>query len=249
MQPGNDGLRVVTLNIDWNKNLKRVLPFLAERRADIACLQEVRKDALPALSRAAGEYYFFAPMTLGSLHGAPCPVGIALFSRLPLRFGTFGYYVGDPRRIVELKETSEESRRKTTARAVAFCGVEKDGVRYTVATTHFTWTGNGKPDEFQRKDLQKLLDIVHRAGECVLCGDFNAPRGGEIFTTLSQSFTDNVPPCYTSSLDPETHHLKQVKAMVDGIFSTPAYTVSGVQMHSGISDHCALEGVVQPAGH
>ena len=74
----------------------------------------------------------------------------------------------------------------------------------------------------------------------MLCGDFNAPRGGEIFGLLAQKYKDNVPQKYTTSIDGILHRAGPLPFMVDGLFSTPGYTVSHVEMVCGISDHCAL---------
>jgi|SRR3989344_2689309 len=242
-QTHNDDLRVVTLNIDWNKNLNRILPFLSSCLADVVCLQEVLEEDVRLISRVAGKYHFYVPMCGGKIHGAKGTVGIAIFSRLPIYQKNASYYVGDPIRIVELDERTLESRRETTYRALAFCEVHKGDVTYRIATTHFTWTPDGKADEFQRADLQKMLGIL-KDKQYVLCGDFNAPRGGEIYKTLSQCMKDNVPLSYDTSIDPERHRIKGLRAMVDGLFTTPGYAVSQVAMHFGVSDHGALEAVV-----
>lgn len=243
-KPLNDDLRVITLNVDWNKNLGTVLPFLSSRKADVVCLQEVCEDSLPTIAKVAGAYYFYVPMCGGKIHGASGTVGIAIFSRSPFFHTKSLYYVGGPAHIVELDERTLESRSSTTCRALAFSEVKKDNAVYRIATTYFTWTPDGKADEFQRHDLQKMLGILKKTGECVLCGDFNAPRGGEIYEILSQVLKDNVPPRYVSSLDPKRHRIKGLRLMVDGLFTTPRYVVSHVAIHFGISDHGALEAVI-----
>lgn len=240
----NGGLRVVTLNIDWNKNLQRVLPFLSKTKADIVCLQEVREDALSTIAKVAGKHYFYVPMCGGKVHGAPGTVGIAIFSRFPLIAKQSHYYVGDPAHIVELDEQSLESRRATNYRALAIGEVQKGDRMYRVVTTHFTWTPDGKPDLFQRRDLLEVVRFLQHKGELLLCGDFNAPRGGEIYSEFSRHFRDSVPERYHTSIDPKRHRIKGLRAMVDGIFATPQYAVSQVAMHFGVSDHGALEAAV-----
>ena len=243
-QLNSDGLRVVTLNIDWNKNLSRVLPFLSDCNADVTCLQEVCADAIPVLQEAAGAQYVYAPMCGGKIHGAPETVGIAIFSHLPLLHTEAYYYAGRADNILELDEQTFESRRTTTCRVLAVGDVRKNGIVYRIATTHFTWTPDGRADECQRRDLRKMLNILERAGECVLCGDFNAPRGGEVYGILSRRFKDNIPAIYVTSIDPELHRIRGLLAMVDGVFSTPAYAVSQVTMRFGLSDHGALKATV-----
>jgi endonuclease/exonuclease/phosphatase family metal-dependent hydrolase len=89
-----------------------------------------------------------------------------------------------------------------------------------------------------------MLGILKDKRQYVLCGDFNASRGGEIYKTLSQCMKDNVPLSYDTSIDPERHRIKGLRAMVDGLFTTPVYGVSDVRLHFGVSDHGALEAVV-----
>ena len=51
--------------------------------------------------------------------------------------------------------------------------------------THFTWTPNAEVNEMQRQDLPTLFASLDRVPEFILCGDFNAPRGKEIFDTIA----------------------------------------------------------------
>ena len=78
----------------------------------------------------------------------------------------------------------------------------------------------------------------------VLTGDFNAPRGGEIFAELASRYKDNIPNHYQSSLDPDLHRVKNLKLMVDGLFSTPDYNLGEVRLINGVSDHLAVAAKV-----
>jgi endonuclease/exonuclease/phosphatase family metal-dependent hydrolase len=124
------------------------------------------------------------------------------------------------------------------------CEIEKEGETFRVATTHFTWTPDGSADDYQRADVKKLLAILGGMGEFVLTGDFNAPRGGEIFGTLAEKYKDNVPSHYTTSIDGALHRAGPLELMVDGIFSTPGYAVSDVELVAGVSDHKAIVATV-----
>ncbi len=127
---------------------------------------------------------------------------------------------------------------------LAFCEVEKEGTVFKIYNTHFTWTADGEPDDLQRNDMQSMLRILKAAGEFILCGDFNVPRGGELFGLLAEHYKDNVPPHYTTSIDGDLHRRGQLNRMVDGMFSTPGYVVSDFEMVSGVSDHRALVATV-----
>ena len=245
-------LRLVTLNIERAKHLERVLPFLSKQNPEVACLQEVREPDIALLKESinAGEH-IFAPMTRHPSDGNPAVVGTCIISRLPIRTHNVEYYRGNPDLLSTAIAVPEESRDNAAIAAGMNCGltsvdIEKDRVLFRIATTHFTWSAEGNSNDYQREDMQKLLKLLEKAGEFVLASDFNAPRGGEIFSMLAEKYKDNVPPHYLTSLDASLHRSGKTRPeelankMVDGIFSTPGYNVSDVEMVCGLSDHCAL---------
>ena len=143
-----------------------------------------------------------------------------------------------------LDDSTVEAKRKTEVRVVGIAEVEVSGSRFIICNTHFTWTPDGKTDQYQLEDLPKLLSILEHVGEFVLCGDFNAPRGKEIFDELARRYTDNVPPRFTSSIDGTRHKHGALHIVVDGIFSTSPYVIRDFSMVHGVSDHCALTATV-----
>ena len=118
-----------------------------------------------------------------------------------------------------------------------------DSGSFTIATTHFPWTDAARTSDFQRQACDGLLRLTS-GRSLVVCGDFNAPRGREIFTRLAGTWRDNVPPIYDSSIDPVLHRVPDLRLMVDGVFSTPDYDVSAVTLHQGVSDHRAITALV-----
>src|SRR3569623_473248 len=115
---------------------------------------------------------------------------------------------------------------------LAMADIERDGEMFRIATTHFPVTAHGEATDFQREDMKNLLSLLEKEGEFVLTGDFNAPRGGEIFAELASRYKDNIPPTITTSIDGMLHRAGQLPHMVDGIFSTPGYLVSNVAGHT-----------------
>ena len=230
---------LVSLNIERSLQLRRVLPLLREQKADVVALQEVYERDIPKLAEAAGTAHVFVPMT-SYIRETPSEImGVAIFSRLPIRQQHVLYYGGDFDTIPELDQEDPETWNNKRF-PVLFCDVEKDGMTFRIGNIHHTWTPDGLPTALQRQHTKSLLEILQSSGEFVLCGDLNAPRGGEIFDMIAAKYKDNVPPGIISSLDPDLHRAKGLELVVDGIFSTPAYTVSGVEMISGVSDHRAL---------
>jgi endonuclease/exonuclease/phosphatase family metal-dependent hydrolase len=232
-------LRLIQLNIERERHLDRVLPFLAEQNPEVACIQELRESEIPSLEHAFGATCFFVPMA----HHDSMRDGVGIFSRLPIvQRGSHCYAGAEGLR--EFDKSTPDTVVRSQNYMLAWCDVEKEGTTTRIATTHFPWTPDGEVSEFQRKSVQALLKALSSLGEVVVCGDFNAPRGGEIFKILTEHLTDNVPLKYQSSLDPKLHRAGHLNRMVDDIFSTKGYAVSDVEMRCGISDHCALIATV-----
>jgi endonuclease/exonuclease/phosphatase family metal-dependent hydrolase len=175
--------------------------------------------------------------------------GITVFSRLPIKEHGERMYVRINNDGIPESRSDNPTFSNTHNRMVLWCNVEKDGITYRIATTHFTWTPDGSPSDAQRRDLSAMLDKLKNFGEFVLCGDFNAPRGGEIFSAIAAKYKDNIPPKYTTSIDGNLHRAGHIPLMVDGIFSTPAYRISNVVLHNGVSDHCAITADVENVVH
>ena len=235
-------LTLIQLNIEGSRHLARVLPFFKEEKPDIVCIQELQEKDIPPIKNALGKtvFHYFIPMLHHVVEGKKEFEGIGIFSQLPFK-KRFAHYYTDPQGLEnERNDTTTETKRKTQAYVLVGCDIENEGASFRILTTHFTWTPNGQPDDYQRIDLQAMLALLEPLGDFVLTGDFNAPRGGEIFTRLAERFTDTVPPHYTSSIDGTLHRAGPLPYMVDGIFSTPTYSVSNVEMRCGVSDHCAL---------
>jgi endonuclease/exonuclease/phosphatase family metal-dependent hydrolase len=114
-----------------------------------------------------------------------------------------------------------------------------------IGAVHFSWTANGTIDERQRKHVAILLDYLSTKGELVMCGDFNIPRGNEMYEKLLTNYHDNVPMEIQTTLDPILHYANRenpgiLKLVVDYVWSTPKYSVSEVRVEQGVSDHCGL---------
>ncbi|MEO8638010.1 MAG: endonuclease/exonuclease/phosphatase family protein [Candidatus Taylorbacteria bacterium] len=241
-------IKLLQLNIESDKHLERIVPFVKENSFDVLCMQEVPESALQIIAEAANAEYAFAGMTLRTKKNVRSKEGIAIFSRFPIKNKTIMRYAGNDEPAVEFDRRSAESKHATQSYSLLACELEKDSKLFRIATTHFTWTPDGMPDSHQRKDMKELLKAISNFDELLLAGDFNAPRGGEIFGMLTEQLKDNVPARFSSSLDKKLHRGgAQLELMVDGIFSSPGYEVHDVEMFCGLSDHCALVGRVSIA--
>ncbi|MDO8576091.1 MAG: endonuclease/exonuclease/phosphatase family protein [bacterium] len=240
-------LKLVCLNIEKDRHLDRVVPFLSEQMPDVFCAQEVYESSIPAIAEALpGSEHVYVPMTRRPKESPPQMQGVAIFSRFPVRARDVHYYVGVPGQVPD-SDDNDPATYNANNRPLVTCDVEKDGTTFRVCTTHFTWTPDGEPTDEQRNDMRALLKILEPVNDLILCGDFNVSRGGELFGRLAERYKGNVPPQYTTSIDGDLHRRGQLNRMVDSIFSTPNYVVSGVEMVSGVSDHQALVATISRA--
>ncbi|MCX6739145.1 MAG: endonuclease/exonuclease/phosphatase family protein [Candidatus Parcubacteria bacterium] len=242
----SSSIHFVSVNIERDKHYDTVLSFLKEQNADVICLQEVFERDIPMFEKELGMKGFFAQMfQWPDSFDNPTEIismGVAMFTKFPVEKTLLQYYKGDPKDIpVYVKHV--EGGEDTVACVLLSFAVNVNGISYSFGTTHFTWTPHGNTDERQRKDLKNLLGKIKETKDGIIfAGDFNAPRGKEIFDTLSENFKDNIPVEYITSLDQKFHrNPEEVKnLMVDGLFSTPEYAVSDVFLQFGISDHAAI---------
>ncbi len=176
-------LKLISLNVERRKHLDRVIPFLKREEPDVFCLQEVCEQDLSRLESETGASSIFA---LAGLHPADhlergtLMVGTGLFARLPVTNASVSYYRGSG------EAASTDTNRVLSNLACIIADIEKEDAIFKIGTLHFLWTRDGKPNTEQRESLAELLPILERAGELVLAGDFNAPRGGEIFNEFSR---------------------------------------------------------------
>ncbi|HET8581499.1 MAG TPA: endonuclease/exonuclease/phosphatase family protein [Candidatus Paceibacterota bacterium] len=241
-------LSLISLNIERDRHLPAVEALLQETAPDVACLQEVFEADLPALAKAAeGEALFVPRIRYPSPRGL-MPEGLAIISRRGLSDQASACYAGEKAAIpIAAIDGSVEEKQRDQRYSIASCLVEKDGASYRIVTTHFPWTPDGEADAFQRDALAGLFSVLEPLGEFVLTGDFNAPRGKEIFSAIAERYADAVPPAYGSSIDGRIHRAGPIPYMVDGLFSTQDYRISDVVMRCGVSDHCALAGAIERA--
>lgn len=245
-------MKLISVNIDLKRQLTTVWPFLKQEKADIVCLQEVHKEDLKELAKELEMEPVFGQMSsIGRnvyLEPPFSPYGVGMLSALPIQDIQMSYYRGTEE---EAKTKLFSGNSKDDAHPLLHITVQKEDKAFTIGTTHFTWSPDGKADDAQRRDIENLLSILEGIPELILCGDFNAPRGGEIFDAIAQEYTDNIPAEYTTSIDTDLHRdgekMRHKSLMVDGLFTTRRYECSSVRLVNGVSDHCAIVAEIQKA--
>lgn len=231
-------LKLLSLNIERENHIPKVISLLEKEKPEVVCLQEVHEPDFELLKEKFGFNGFFAPMlTYPRLIGGKKKLvkqGNALFTTLNLVKAESYFYFGKGN--APLYTTKPNG----VDRVLVVSAVEKNGKKYTVAVTHFTWANDGGVNGEQRRDLQKLLKLLQQRGELLLCGDFNSPRGGEIYKTLSNYLKDNIPLKIKTTIDPHLHKAGPLQLVVDHLWSTPSYEVKNVKVCPGVSDHQAI---------
>ncbi|TSC62586.1 MAG: endonuclease/exonuclease/phosphatase [Parcubacteria group bacterium Gr01-1014_48] len=235
--------KIISINIETDKHHDTVLPFLHREQPDVVCMQEIYSHEAERYQYELGMRGLFAPMNLcvsRHIKGALHVEGVAIFSKHPVSNVSIALYAGYKNRVPIYVDKDA----RTYNHVLLSCDVSKDNKIYTIATTHFTWAPDGQADEFQRKNILLLLRALKKLPDVILCGDFNAPRGREIFDKLAKKYKDNIPAEITSTIDPYLHRAPHLQYVVDGLFSTPKYSVDNVRAETGISDHKAIVGSV-----
>lgn len=232
-------LKLISINIEGDKHLNRVVPFLKKERPDVVCLQELYAVDVPLFEKELGMTSSFVPLVRMeaenkygfSLKGL---FGIGMFTALDHHPPMASFYRGDPQALAVFGPPN------SLARSLLTMEVEKEDTLYPIGTTHFTWSPGGKATDEQMLDAQKLLALVERYPELILCGDFNAPRGNAIHELFAMHLQDCIPPEITSTLDPHLHYAGKLDLVVDYVFSKGKVSAEGVRVVSGVSDHCAI---------
>jgi endonuclease/exonuclease/phosphatase family metal-dependent hydrolase len=248
-------LKLLSVNIEGKKHLNKIVDLIERVQPDVICMQEVFEDTIEELNANFGGEVFFSPIVLKTKDGidkteeelARGPFetvrfGTMILSRLPVSNATEDYYFGD-REVLRMHRSGFYT---DIALVLSSVDAEKDGVLFRIATTHLCKSETGEVvSEFQRDSTHKLLDAMGKLGELIACGDFNAPRGKEIFSLINEKYTDNISPEYTTSLDPDLHRAGPLPYMVDGLFTTPAYKVTHMHFETGVSDHYAIVAEIE----
>lgn len=253
-------LSLVSVNIEGPKHLEKVSAFLQKQKPDVVCLQELLEPDIPRFEDMLGIPCSYAPMLQVpendrlSNGGKSAMMGIGFFSRTPVRGVRTHYYHRGPHETEIFNDWSVETKRSTQSCVFLVGDIEHEEAQFRIGTTHFTWTPDGQADDYQREDIDKLLEILTKESPLVFCGDFNAPRGGEIFSRLASTYKDNIPASYATSLDISIHRNGKIDAerlsryMVEGLFSTPEYQVKNAKLSFGVSDHAAITADIERVG-
>lgn len=236
--------KLFSLNIEGDRHIDKITSFLQREEPDVICFQEVFKVDLPIFEKTLRTKAFFIPtmdVREENIHLSSKGLwGLGIFSKQEIKSFNKHYYVGEESKIPQfIKENPNSGNR-----AVSWITFKIDDRNYKIATTHFTWSPDGEATDEQRTTMEKLLIMLQKIEPFVLCGDFNAPRGKEIFQMLGEKYKDNIPQEITSTIDPTLHRDGDLNYVVDGLFTTSDYVVDSVQIIGGLSDHKGISALI-----
>ena len=259
--------KLITLNFELNKHYKLNIPFIKSEKPDILCAQEIFEKDVEYLKNELGfKYSAFIPTYLlpysdrkncikhphdladeisqGLISGDQYEMdasGTVTFSNYPI-LNTETYYYWKKSQKVEIHNSKD--REMTDSRGLLMTDIDLEGKICKIFNTHFTWAYKGIPSDDQRADVVTMLNKLENYDEFILCGDFNAPRGTEIYQIISEKYKDNLPLEFSTTIDPILHRAGDVKCVVDTIFSKGSYKIESVHTKGGVSDHLAVIGSI-----
>jgi endonuclease/exonuclease/phosphatase family metal-dependent hydrolase len=236
-------IKFISVNIERDRHINKICNLIQKENQDVICFQEIMQDKAQAIASTFGYFCLFTPTTRHELVDDQWE-GIAILSRYPFYNINLHQYAGPsetPAVFTKFPVSVLHQTRRYILQVVEF---RVENKIYRFANTHFTWSPNGQADEFQRLHLKLMLADLERYPSIVLSGDFNAPRGREIFSTIAERYKDNIPAHYQTSLDENLHRCGYLPYVVDGLFSTPDYKISDVGLVFGVSDHAAVRAEI-----
>lgn len=229
-------LKLLSLNIEEDNHFDKFIPVINQQSPDVILMQEVFAKDIEYLEKNLNKSSIYVPTYIMRRNFDDFLSGNAILTNLEIIEQYEYFYRGDKYNPPILYYGQGDKMN----RALTIVKIKKDENIYTIAHTHFTWSDKGEASDIQRTDLFKLNALLERHKNFVLVGDFNAPRGREIFNQLSSKYQDNIPDEITTTLDPDLHRAGSLNLVVDGIFTTELYHTYNVKVISGVSDHCAL---------
>ncbi|MEX0931240.1 MAG: endonuclease/exonuclease/phosphatase family protein [Candidatus Paceibacterota bacterium] len=236
-------IRLISVNMEEEKHITRLLSFFEAEKPDCICFQEILESRFEAWKhefRWSGVYAKMLPC-----HGEY--IGVGILSRIPVHeMGTLCFHDGDRKHRDQSGHAQEVHDRVlpyvtyTTAGDSGQEGNEAQKL-LTVFSTHLPRNENGSViSDFQKTVSASLKKTLASRKNFILCGDINAPRGTEVFDSFSEIYKDCIPEHYKTSIDANLHRAGALPYMVDGLFNNSFAEVSDVSLCAGVSDHMAV---------
>ncbi|MCE9628392.1 MAG: endonuclease/exonuclease/phosphatase family protein [Candidatus Vogelbacteria bacterium] len=228
-------IKLIQLNVEGDRHIDKITPFLKTEKPDVLCLQEVSEVSFNLFKAELGMTGLFAPMLTNS-EGI---LGAGVLSQLSIITSKADYYWRGVDHLPGSKMHPLDVYWSVFA-LVRVDVVSGDDV-FTVTTTHFPKNHVGNEVSDFQKELQvDLTKMLNSMPELIFTGDTNCPRGTDIFDNWATMYKDNIPKEVVTSLDENLHRAGYLPYMVDALFTTPHYEVVDIKLVDGVSDHLAV---------
>jgi endonuclease/exonuclease/phosphatase family metal-dependent hydrolase len=240
-------MRLLTLNCEGIKHLDDWVPVVANLNVDVLCVQELFASSIPLLESRLGLRGTYVPTVVVDAPNRYLPDlegewGIGIFSRYPLQNIQIHQY-GGPAKMQSFQVPNDDQRFFLSAE------IEIDGTTFVVGTLHFTWSAEGEISQLQQADFHVLESQLATYSDLILCGDFNAPRGREMYAQFAARYNDLLPSQYTTTIDGDRHYAGPLELVVDTVFATHHYAARECRPISGLSDHKGIFAELEKLPH
>ena len=241
-------MKLISLNIEGNKHLDdKILPFFAKEQADVLCLQEVFAKDIQKICQSTGlTKYSFVSQAKVTKDNPHLPTnglwGLCIFAK-NLSKTRKHYYNGNANQIPEFFAYQDPN---SMNRCLLTVQTEIDSEIYQLASTHFTWSGEGKISDQQQENFAQLKSFLASYPEIIFSGDLNTPRGEQIYDQLAEIYKDNIPAKIDTTVDGSIHKSGQdIRLVIDALFTSEHYQAKKVRVVGGVSDHKAIVAEIQ----
>ncbi len=246
-------MKLVSINIEGNRHLDRVIPFIDHEQPDVLCMQEVLHNDR-AVFEALGYRSHFLPITRERAMSMPGELGVALFTKIQSTSVSHMREHYFSNRNESVSHYNDHDVDGSVSPGIIFATVTHEDNEFTVGTTHFTWAPDGSvPSQKQEEDLASLLSLTETLPPHLMCGDFNLPRHhNPLYDTLVEHYSNAVPETYSASMDKALHQSKDkpgaqiifTSYMVDHLLLQPPYNAQDVRLQFELSDHAAIVATI-----
>lgn len=240
-------MKIISLNIEKDKHFEKHKDFFLNEQAEIICLQEVFEEDIEKYKKLLKiNYHYFSPMGYHKSFTKSSKMktqGIAILSKYKFKISkSYNIFEKQKNKSTPIWPIDLSESNKVHWKLI-FVNIFINNKNYNIYTTHAPVTHHGDfISDLQREYFKNLKTILGCKKSLILTGDFNNPRGSELFDDLSKIYTDNIPKKYMTSIDNKIHRAghKNLQYIVDGFFTTKDVKVKKIRYQDKVSDHFAV---------
>ncbi len=238
-------LKFLQWNILYKENPDAIIETLVKIDADILCLQELttnssfnpKLDIPSKISKHLGLSYYFAKAQEWNIIEKRI-LGEGIFSKFPLE-NTLHTYLNPP--------SHEPTDFGTEGRVFVEAGVDINGKKLTVATTHLSYSHKFENTPQRKKEFSVLLDILRKKKDkFIFSGDLNAAPNSEGIQSINRILKSCGPDYKEKTFthkyfEMEGFIVNDLDYRIDYVFATPDIKILKSEIpHVQPSDHLPI---------